>query len=218
MNYLGLISICLGIISVLIAVYCMNYSEHIYSELKNIRLKIVPKNKNLEIKNKNKICKLLIELESESGLSLDNLKKNILSYKKGLRENFNSPKYISSKDRGFDFQTNSKFLDYSKISQLSGVMGKYEELFTMTFNRIKQMDKKDKNSLLHNINKLFLENKIDKPSKTSTDSKSAIPNPPSNGSWCHVKYNKNNYCFKVPIKKLCVNGKIKTTNNDCDFY
>ena len=80
MNYLGLISICLGIIAVLLAINYINFGEKIHKEIKNIRTKCI--NINKYKKNEKNIQYILSKLQKNTDLEIDELYKLILEYYK----------------------------------------------------------------------------------------------------------------------------------------
>ena len=75
MNYLGLISLCLGIVAVLLSIQYMNSTDKLLNEIRNIRTKCLMIKKQ---KAENKITELLMSLKRDSGLSLPNIKKMLL--------------------------------------------------------------------------------------------------------------------------------------------
>ena len=84
MNYLGLISICLGIIAVLVTIQYMKTSDKLYSEIKIIRSKCIAIKQDNPSKIERKIIKLIKDVQYETGLSLKNI-KNILIKKELIK-------------------------------------------------------------------------------------------------------------------------------------
>ena len=92
MNYLGIISLCLGLISILITIQYINSTEKITDEIKYIR------NKCMTIKNSNisqdNIILLIENIKKKYGLTLKDIKDILVSFDKNLNiesfTNYNS--------------------------------------------------------------------------------------------------------------------------------
>ncbi len=78
MNYLGLISICLGIIAVLLAINYINFGEKLHKEIKNIRTKCI--NIDKYKKNEKNILYIITKLQKSTNLEIDELYELILEY------------------------------------------------------------------------------------------------------------------------------------------
>tara|TARA_Y100000385_G_C12986953_1_gene591070 strand:- start:5 stop:742 length:738 start_codon:yes stop_codon:yes gene_type:complete len=245
MNYLGIIALCLGAIAVFIATQYMNTSDKIYSEVKNIRAKCINVNK---INSKqSEMLDLLNDVKNKSGLEFNDIKKLIFKYKKELEnkvnkegfENFNDLAsknndliYSSALSRGLNFNKDQlKNLDYGKVKELASIVLSYEGLFKKTFERLKMLNKKQKGDindfnsgeLYHNKNPPKYKNV----SSNSCSAKSAklpnlksiplkLPNP--NSKWCKMEFDNKTFCLQVPMKELCLNGKLVNSTKGCDNY
>lgn len=221
MNYLGLISVCLGLIAVFIAIQYMNTSEKMFKELKNIRTKCINVDKkNTEI---SKILDMIRSIKDTKDLDYDAISKllyNSLNKKEGFRnyEGDLSLKntellYSAPKSRGI-IENNKKLkslINYNRIGELSEIINGYEDLFKKTFSRIQNMDKPPSEAI-----------KTQKKILPGLKNQSrAIPQKLSNQGknyWCKMKNRDKSYCFLVPNKTLCMKGKLVNTRDKCDFY
>ena len=154
MNYLGLIALCLGILAVFITITQMNSHEKIREDIKNIRTKCILVDKH------DKSTDLLKDFQNDTQLSIDEIKRIILDYKKRMERKVNSESaekeefknyhtntldkkntdllYSSAQSRGILMHGNKakKHIDYNRINELKNIVGGYEDLFMKTFNRI----------------------------------------------------------------------------------
>ena len=223
MNYLGLISVCLGLIAVFIAIQYMTTSEKLFKELKSIRTKCINVDKsNIET---SKIVDMIRSVKTTKDLNYDTISKLLydsLNKKEGFRnyEGDLSLKntellYATPKSRGIIEKNNNlkSLINYNRIGELSEIINGYEDLFKATFTRIQQMDKS------HTIDKTI--KSVVKNSPKLNNQSMAIPQKLSNQGknyWCKMKNEDKSYCFLVPNKDLCIKGSLVNSRDKCDFY
>ena len=110
--------------------------------------------------------------------------------------------------------------------ELSDHMANYKQLFNKTFERILSMDKRNKNDLLPNdINKLFSKLNLEGIFKANTkygrgkcSNLKALNLPNNNYDWCKINTEGKTYCFQVPMRELCLKGKLSKDTKGCDYY
>jgi hypothetical protein len=288
MNYLGLIAVCLGIISVLLGIQYMNTSEKLHNELKHIRTKCINVYKHNKIEQK--MIKLILEIKKNTGLELYQIKniimnlnkekktlkhreailsqtdsiltqdkklltqdtkllaqeenlptqeenlatqeENLATQEENIKENFKNYTdinniYSSYKYRGFNNKEEDKLglVNLKTIQKLSGFMSGYEDLFKKTFERIEEMDKKDKKSLFNSLNVLFtkglspLVNEVNnKRDRGLFPNKKALNLPNYDNYWCKKTVENKSYCFSIPHKGLCSDGQLLKSKEMCDNF
>jgi len=224
MNYLGITSICLGAIAVLIAIQLMNTTDKLFDEIKSIREKCIKVNKlnNIDI--------LMNQLDITNEKELTEI-KNILINKVNSNKKIDSiiENYINYKDiksRGIGINNNySKELLNNNIEPLDGIVKNYEELFNITLKRIQEMGKTNKLNDITNIDNIKQSLHKTKQSlhKTKQSLHKTCTNMPkkltfNKNNWCKFRHNNKTYCFKSPLKELCLNGTTVKSTKTCDFY
>mgnify|MGYP001203338280 CR=1 FL=1 len=124
MNYLGLISICLGLLSLIIALKFLNV-------LKNIDKKL----------SLDKECRVLKHIKSESGLNIQQIKNKLNSNK----ESFRNYKHISN--------TNTADKKYTKFSNdIPNILQNSKKILEKSFPEIFSNKKCTDNRSLNNFN------------------------------------------------------------------
>ena len=95
-----IITVSLGVISVLIAIRYMNLTDKLFNEVRYIRSKCVV------INNKNEIKKLITKIKDKHNLSLKQLKSLLIKKKKSIKENYQN----YNLNKSLDFIRNNKIV------------------------------------------------------------------------------------------------------------
>ena len=203
MNYLGIIAICLGLISIMITIQNMNNNEKTLDELKFIRSKCIG---SLKINNdEKKLLSILIKEKNKKNYSWDEMKEmnnNNLGSKEEFKNYMNDNLlYKNAKKRGFIEKKEKNIIntifDLKNLSKYRTPQS-YKELLKQSYdNLIDANNTIDKNNFYEKINEL-------------DDYKHKYI--------CSLKQNSKNYCIDIPRKDMCKNGIFVNNKDKCDYY
>lgn len=219
MNYLGLLALSLGLISVIISLRYITLYEKINKSMIRISNNCVP-GKNTP----SSLLDIQQKLDMTDTEFSDLLSKNINKIKtileerpktpivekfiNPIKEGFQNIKYLTAQQRGLndDILTNYITSNISKttLKTPEPVIKTYEDELVKTREYIE--NKMDTFPLENPVESLF---EIE---KNWTDNKFYKTN------WCMVDYNNKNYCFNIENKNdLCEFGEIVNNRSKCDF-
>ena len=222
MNFISLIAVILGIISVVITLKYVKFYSQIRRNLNKLSSTCADKNypsvifeiqnsldlkdkefRNFLIKNKKKIIDLGEKSEGdESGNETTG----------DQSENTGDESFTVDDNTSDEIFTDKEgFVNYLSVSQrgLTGTMGHFVKDFkkndlnkqakTLKFNKLDKLSNQKRYSMY--ANSQF----SDKEKKTFKER-----------NWCLVNHDNKNYCFEVSNKKLCKN-KLVNDRKKCDF-